>query len=80
MKMQIFVVEDEEDIARSLQGLLLDAGHTPLMVPGVEVALARFQTARPDAVLAGLAAMVHDAATIEDALAVAEERSVARAG
>lgn len=36
-----------------------------------------WQHRRPDAVLAGLAAMVHDAATIEDALSVAEERSVA---
>ena len=39
-----------------------------------------WQHPKPDAVLAGLAAMVHDAASVEDALAVAEERSVATAG
>ncbi len=33
-----------------------------------------WQHARPDAVLAGLAAMVHDAATVEQALAVADEQ------
>jgi len=54
MNMRVIVVEDEEDIACSLRALLLDAGHTPLLVPGVEVALARFQTARPDAVLLSL--------------------------
>ncbi|HYM12260.1 MAG TPA: hypothetical protein VEU62_16105 [Bryobacterales bacterium] len=38
-----------------------------------------WQHQRPDAVLAALAAMVHDAASIDDALAVAEDRSIATA-
>jgi DhnA family fructose-bisphosphate aldolase class Ia len=39
-----------------------------------------WQHPRPDAVLAALAAMVHDAASTPDALAVAEDRSIATTG
>src|SRR6267378_6808796 len=50
-KMRIFVVEDEESVACCLQALLLDAGHTPLVLPCVDLALDRFEAAPPDAVL-----------------------------
>src|SRR5438876_1964788 len=53
-KMRIFVVEDEERVACSLQALLLDAGHTPLVVPCVDLALDRFVATPPDAVLLSL--------------------------
>src|SRR5205085_4964191 len=36
-----------------------------------------WQNAHPETVLAALAAMVHDAASVEDALALAEDRSIA---
>jgi CheY-like chemotaxis protein len=52
--MRIFVVEDEEEVACCLQALLLDAGHTPLVVPCVDLALDRFAAAPPDAVLLSL--------------------------
>src|SRR5437899_3260397 len=53
-KMRIFVVEDEERVACSLQALLLDSGHTPLVVPCVDLALDRFEATPPDAVLLSL--------------------------
>ena len=52
--MRIFVVEDEESVACGLQALLLEAGHTPLVVPCVDLALDRFAATPPDAVLLSL--------------------------
>jgi len=52
--MRIFVVEDEERVACSLQALLLEAGHTPLVLPCVDLALDRFEATPPDAVLLSL--------------------------
>ncbi len=65
----------------SLRSLLEMADHSlSAGAEGVIFGRNVWQHPHPDAVLAALAAMVHDAASVTDALAVADERSVPAAG
>ena len=52
--MRILVVEDEEEIASVFRDLLIEAGHSPVVVPSVDAALERFGAAPPDAILLNL--------------------------
>ncbi len=52
--MRILIVEDAEDVACRLRAHLLDAGHAPVVMPGVLAALDHLEAVRPDAALVNL--------------------------